>query len=95
MLVKAILPGYYQNKRRKPGQTFTISDRVHPKGTIIGRVVRDGKVLNEGKDMSGKVAEFSEVWMEKVEDKKPSAPQVTPPQGPVTPGSQKDAGDVI
>jgi hypothetical protein len=64
--VKKAMLGYYKHKRRRAGEVFEISDRVHPKGTILGKVILDGKVIKDGKDVSGKVVEFSEVWMEKV-----------------------------
>ena len=68
MKVKAIMLGYYGNRRRKVGEVFEIPDTKYPKGHK-----REGEVVS-----------FSKVWMVEVKEKSPTAtaPVKTPTEPP-------------
>ena len=74
--VKEGTMGYYKHKRRREGEILEIPDAVYPEGTIRGKKVLDGKVIDKGWDVGGQVIAFASSWMEKVDEDKPEPPKV-------------------
>jgi hypothetical protein len=66
MLVRAKKIGYYDNKRRREGETFELKP-------LKGKFLKDGKLVD---GVMSPEQLFSEKWMEKVVDDEPRKPKM-------------------